>query len=241
MNKYITFLITGISVILSSCNPTGKKSILEEGYYQLTTSTTDSKTISSLSFVSGTLHVINQDSLEFIGYKSIGETLFGYNHFNYKINNNIITLYNNSFKESFPLNISNNKDITLEINRNKFKTLFFERLKLKLNLEKYVVVSFTKQQNTDNKEIEPYINHFFNHAVFEFISKDSVIVSPKMIQYMLKDSVNVNPKFQYKITNQEIIFNNTKHKFTIPYTYDGVIHLNLNDETFVKLDLIEKY
>ncbi|MDO3695076.1 hypothetical protein QVZ41_09495 [Wenyingzhuangia sp. chi5] len=239
MNKL--YLITGISVILSSCNPTGKKSTLEEGYYQLTSSTAKKNSVIPLNFVSGTLHVINHDSLEFTGYKSIGETLFGHNKFNYKINNNIITLYNNSFKESFPLNISQSKDIVIEVNHEKFKTLFFERLKLKLNLEKYVVVSFTKQQNTDNQKIEPYLNHFFNHAVFDFISKDSVIVSPKMIQYLLKDSIEVNPKFQYKITNQKIFFYNTKHQFTIPYTYDGVLHLNINDETFVKLDLIKKH
>jgi len=216
--------------------------ILKKGYYQLTKTESNkpSGTISKpeIKFNSATLHIMNNDSLEFIGLKNIAEVLWGHNKFKYQINGNEITLVDKDFQKKMDFLITPDSLLKLELKNDEFKSMYFEYLRLKLP-GKYKVCGFQLKANTVSSEISKCMETIFTNVTFNFFKNDSVIIDPLFVQYITQDSTSFDSIFNYKILENEILFIKSGDSIKISYIYDGALRLQINDKNFERLDLGE--
>ena len=234
MKKNTKYLLIVIIAGIFACNSEKQQVKLKTGTYSLKKS--DQNTLNTkINFASATLQISNNDSLTFPGFKNIGIELFGQDKFKYQIYGNEILLYNDNFKERFDFEITKDSLLKLTVNKDKFKNIYFEHQILNL-LGKYQITSFTKNKAIPFENLKEHYSSF-NSVAFEFSDDKSVIINPKIFKYLLKEATAIDSIFQYKVQGNKIVFSNSKQTFELPYSYDGVIHLHLNNDIFKKFDL----
>tara|TARA_R110002051_G_scaffold324078_2_gene419943 strand:- start:15 stop:743 length:729 start_codon:yes stop_codon:yes gene_type:complete len=239
MKKTTKYLLIVIIAGLFACNTEKQQVKFKKGAYLLTktdqSASEKNELNAKINFASATLQISDNDSLTFTGFKNIGIALFGQDKFKYQISGNEILLYNDNFKETFDFEITKDSLIKLEVNKDKFKNIYFEYQTLNL-LGKYQIMSFTKNKIVPFEDLKEHYNSF-NSIAFEFSDNKSVIINPEIFQYLLKDSSPIDSVFQFKVQENKIVFSNSKQTFELPYSYDGIIHLYLNNDIFEKFDL----
>ncbi len=230
-----------ITIIIGfvSCNTDRQQVSLKKGNYILkkfdNKVSNKNKVTSSVSFVSGTLH-INNDSLTFPGFKNIGTALFGQDKFKYQISGNEIVLYNDNFKKTFDFEITKDSLIKLEVNKGKIKNIYFKHQTLSV-VGKYQIKSYTKRASISWEDIKKYHGSVLGFIAFEFFKDNTVTINPKLSQYLVNKPTFFNAVFQYEIKGNKIIFSNSKETFELQYSYDGILRLHLSNEVFKKFDL----
>ena len=240
MKKDTVYTLFIIAAILVGCNSEKQSITLKKGYYSLvqTVQKTTNFFHSESDFHSASLYIGDTDSLFFPGSKNIGDYIWGHNKFKYQIEGDEITLYNKGFKETFNIEITKDSLLKLEINNDKFSYISFKYITLKLS-DKYQVIGFTQNKTAIKNKINRYVETLFNHVSFNFKTNDTVEIYPPLAQYFLKDSTATDFIFTYNKLEKEIVFISPNQTFKLPYLYDGILHLYINDNHFKQFDLIK--
>ncbi|MBN2635725.1 MAG: hypothetical protein JXR61_05600 [Prolixibacteraceae bacterium] len=243
MNKKSMLSLTALILILIwSCNSNKKTKEIQPGYYQLTKTetTTAGNTIAPQKpgFQSGIIRLTDNDSMEFVGQNTIGDLLWGYSKFGYKIKGKQIILTNGEFKKKITFEITPDNLLKLETNAEGMTNTYFEPLDVKLS-GKYRVFSFMKNEHASDSEVITLATDVFNTESFNFISSSNVIIQPKLAQLITGETVSADTVFSYKVIDNEITFSNTSHSVTIPFIFDGIFRLSINNKNIERIDLGE--
>ncbi|WP_215225284.1 hypothetical protein [Echinicola shivajiensis] len=236
MKPLKTTLIIFSSLLIFSCQAKNPQQ-LEEGYYLLERIVKEGDTtLKDLDINSGVLQVKGQDSLIFEGNMNIGQHFFDNDHFKYQIIGTRLILQNNSYKEKFALSFD--KDSLLRIDIHDKTQLYFKQLKLNLT-GKYSIVSYEKHPQANLDTISKYRDELTKGIAFHFNKDNTVNINPKVVQFLLKHPNNKNEVFDYVLTNNSIVFDNSDYSFLLDYTYDGILHFFPEDKNFRRLDFMK--
>lgn len=231
-----------ILILILSCTSNKKSKEIQPGFYQLTkTETTiDGNIITpqNQGFQSGIIQIIDNDTLEFVGQNTIGDLLWGHSEFNYEIKRGKMVLSNGKFKKKIKFEITPDNMLKLETNAEGMTNIYFEPLEVKLS-GKYRVFSFMKNEHASDSIVINIATNVFNTESFNFLSGNSVIIQPQLAQLITGEIVSADTVFRYEVINNEITFSNASHSVTIPFIFDGIFRLSINDNNIERIDLGE--
>lgn len=238
MKKIFCCLLVPLLLFSFSCSSNSNAITLHNGCYVLDKIETEGTELKqpSISFASGTL-VINNDSINFPGFKSIGKTLLGYNTFQYELKNKKLTLSHNTFKKTFDIDVTQDSLLRVAIHHENIKNIYFKPQNLNLT-GYYKINSYTRSKKSTLKSVEKNRDILFNtdHS-FVFKDENTATIDLNLVRYILKNTTITDTVFNVKKEKEQLTFSNAKHSFTLPYFYDGVLHLYLNDRNFEKIDV----
>lgn len=241
MNKKTTFsLIAIVLIVVWGCTTNNQSKEIQPGFYQLTkTETTHAENISilqKLGFQSGIIHIIDKDSLAFVGQNTMGDLLWGHSQFNYKIKGKRIVLKSGDFKKKIKFEITPDNLLKLETNAENMTNVYFEPLEINL-AGKYRVYSFMKKEGAPDNEILTFAQNVFRKESFDFVSNNKVIIQPNLAQLLTGSAVPTDTVFNYNVLNNEITFSNASHSVSVPYVFDGIFRLTIDNSNFERIDI----
>lgn len=239
-NKTIIYLLVLAVVLMFKCTVDSNSKSLEKGFYQLKQINKElTSKESPITFSNATLHVIGSDSLEFTGDNNIAQALWGHDHFEYKIEGDKMLLKDEDYTNSLKFSFTTDRLLALEVNTGGFKSLCFDLLVLKLN-GKYKIAGFKRRERATNEQAGHYINTVFNGDCLNFIGNDSVLMSKPFAAFIANDSIVTDSIFKFQINEDKILFANQDNHLEIPYLYDGVLRLYVDNNVIERLDLMDK-
>ncbi|MFA7080694.1 MAG: hypothetical protein WC203_07330, partial [Candidatus Bathyarchaeia archaeon] len=241
-DRIFIFFIAIALILMTNCTTDSKSTNLEKGYYHLKRSNSQLKIKDDLSqtvkFTSANLHIIDKDSLEFIGDNNIGNALWGHDKFKYKLKGKKIHLIDGNYKNKIKYSFTPDSLLELEVNTGGFKSLCFDYLVLELD-GRYSIAGFQIREEATWEEAGKYINTAFKGDCLNFFEKDSVVLSKPFAKFITNDSTLSDSIFKFQIQKDKILFANKDKRFEITYQYDGIVRLFVDNNVFERLDLVD--